>query len=55
MKDIQEILNIIETGFNCNAPGDTIVSVIKNYCESVMNKYNKDMEEEYAKESKRKK
>ena len=40
MEQAQEILGIIEQGFNINAPSDTIISVIKNYCESVIN-YNK--------------
>ena len=44
MEQAQEILKIIEEGFCINAPGDTIVSVIKNYCESVIN-YNKSKKE----------
>ena len=35
MTDVLEILKIIEQGFNTNAPAETVVNVIKQYCESV--------------------
>lgn len=53
MTDILEILKIIEQGSKTDAPADITIKVIKQYCEAVMNKYNKDMEEEYAKNNKR--
>ena len=36
MEHINEILKIIEQGYNTNAPADVTVSVIKQYCESVI-------------------
>ena len=36
MTDVLEILKIIEQGFNTNAPAETVVSVIKQYCDSVI-------------------
>lgn len=43
MEHIQEILKIIEEGFCINAPSDITISIIKNYCESVIN-HNKNKE-----------
>ena len=43
MEQAQEILKIIEKGFCINAPADITVSIIKNYCESVIN-HNKNKE-----------
>ena len=37
MIDVAEILKIIEQGYNTNAPADVTISVIKQYCESVIN------------------